>query len=130
MKAFVDSGAQSTIMSIQCAERCGLMRLLDTRFAGILHFISDQILYDQYYVIFRIYTGVAQGVGTAKILGKVHMSQMKFGNSYFPVSITVLDQDRGIHLRSLSIVRIRMCQHRLTVDSLDTQLTFYLVLIC
>ena len=106
------------------------MRLLDTRFAGILHFISDQILYDQYYVIFRIYTGVAQGVGTAKILGKVHMSQMKFGNSYFPVSITVLDQDRGIHLRSLSIVRIRMCQHRLTVDSLDTQLTFYLVLIC
>ena len=76
MKAFVDSGAQSTIMSIQCAERCGLMRLLDTRFAGILHFISDQILYDQYYVIFRIYTGVAQGVGTAKILGKVHMSHV------------------------------------------------------
>ena len=34
LKAFVDSGAQMTIMSAQCAERVGLMRLCDTRFAG------------------------------------------------------------------------------------------------
>jgi len=34
IQAFVDSGAQSTIMSSSCAEKCGLLHLLDTRFSG------------------------------------------------------------------------------------------------
>lgn len=54
--AFVDSGAQATILSRSTAERCGVGRLLDTRFAGM-----------------------ARGVGTAKILGKVHLALLTLG---------------------------------------------------
>ena len=34
-QAFVDSGAQSTIMSSKCAEKSGLLHLLDDRFEGV-----------------------------------------------------------------------------------------------
>lgn len=68
IKAFVDSGAQMTIMSKECAEKVGILRLMDKRFAGL-----------------------AVGVGSQKILGKVHMVQLQFGKSFFPAAITILE---------------------------------------
>lgn len=68
MQAFVDSGAQSTIMSARCAERCGILRLIDRRFAGI-----------------------AKGVGTSKILGRVHSVPVQLGNCHITSSFTILE---------------------------------------
>jgi DNA damage-inducible protein 1 len=68
LQAFVDSGAQTTIMSKKCAQQCGILDLVDTRFAG-----------------------VAVGVGTGKIIGRIHIVQLQIGNTFFPCSVTVMD---------------------------------------
>ena len=73
LQVFVDSGAQMTIMSSVCAERLGLLHLVDDRFAG-----------------------TAVGVGTGKILGKIHIVDLTIGGYDFPCSITVMDSKEGL----------------------------------
>lgn len=56
VKAFVDSGAQMTIMTHEFASKCFLIRLMDKRFAGM-----------------------AVGVGSSPILGRIHQAPLKVG---------------------------------------------------
>uniref|UniRef100_A0A0M3HU98 UBA domain-containing protein n=1 Tax=Ascaris lumbricoides TaxID=6252 RepID=A0A0M3HU98_ASCLU len=87
VKAFVDSGAQVSILSERVAIRCNLMRLVDERFQGVVH-----------------------GVGGAqRLLGKIHTCQVQVEGNFFPCNFDVLaDRDIDV-LLGLDILRRHQC---------------------
>ncbi|KAG0619225.1 hypothetical protein M758_4G124600 [Ceratodon purpureus] len=95
LKAFVDSGAQSTIISKTCAERCGLLRLMDKR-----------------------YRGIAKGVGQSEIVGRIHVAPLKIGQNFYPCSFTVLDQPDLEFIFGLDMLR----KHQCSIDLKDNVL--------
>ncbi|GMG20684.1 unnamed protein product [Ambrosiozyma monospora] len=100
IKAFVDSGAESTIMSPQLAEKCGLTRLIDKR-----------------------YVGQAIGVGSTQILGRIHSVPLKIGTQFFPCGFTVLDAGVDMLLGLDMLRRYQACidlkRNMLVIDNVE-----------
>jgi len=107
LKAFVDSGAQMTIMSLGCAQRLGLERLIDKRWQG-----------------------VAKGVGTQKIIGRVHQAPIKVADKHLACAITVLEKEQDMDfLLGLDMLKRHQCcidleKNALRVGSADVSLPF------
>mmetsp|Transcript_17532 Transcript_17532/g.40748 ORF Transcript_17532/g.40748 Transcript_17532/m.40748 type:complete len:415 (+) Transcript_17532:80-1324(+) len=102
IQGLVDSGAQSTIMSKKCAEACGISHLIDTQFQG-----------------------TALGVGTGKILGRIHIVRLEIGGAHFPCSVTVMEemgQREMDFLLGLDMLKRHTCQIDLERGCLRFQL--------
>lgn len=86
VKAFIDSGAQATIMSAAAAKRCNIARLIDVRWAGI-----------------------AKGVGVQRIIGRIHMCTIQIENDYLASSFSVLEQQPMDMLLGLDMLKRHQC---------------------
>lgn len=69
LQAFVDTGAQMSIMNVKTAERCGLSRLVDPRMKG-----------------------VAIGVGKQAIIGRIHLVTVQLETVHIPFAFSVLKE--------------------------------------
>ncbi len=86
LKAFIDTGAQMTIISKKCAEYCGIDNLIDYRVAG-----------------------KAVGVGEKSIIGKIWCVDIMVGHYALPSCFTVLDSPSLDFIFGLDMLQKHKC---------------------
>lgn len=100
---FVDTGAQVTIISKAFAERSGILKDVDNRYAGIV-----------------------KGVGTQYSLGKLYMVEVFIGDRCFVISATVLEKFDHDVLLGLDMMK----KHRCLIDLQNNEIRFGLEKVC
>lgn len=93
-------------MSAQCAERCNIMRLVDSRWSG-----------------------VAKGVGVQRIIGRIHMVQIQIGCDHLTTSFSVLEEQPMDMLLGLDMLKRHQCcidlkRNILTIGTTGTETSF------
>lgn len=68
--ALVDTGAQTSVMTEEASEKCNIGYLIDKRMVG-----------------------TAVGVGITKIIGKIHLTDVKFGSKIYKASFTIIEKN-------------------------------------
>ncbi|CAI5449123.1 unnamed protein product [Caenorhabditis angaria] len=97
VKAFIDSGAQVSIMSLACAQRCNLTGLIDKRFQG-----------------------KAKGVGGfEKFEGKIHLCDVKVENAHFLCPFNIMANREMDLLIGLNTLRKHNCSINLAKNRLE-----------
>ena len=86
VEMLVDTGAQSSVMSVKLARQLNLLTRLDRR-----------------------HQGVASGVGQARILGKLYDIPCELGHVEFPMDFIVLDMNEDLLLLGLDLLRRYKC---------------------
>lgn len=89
VKALVNTYAQHTLISLGCAEACGITQLVDKRFEGTV-----------------------QGSATPQVVGRVYSTQLKFGNLSLNWSVTVVEDPRVDMQIGLDLLKA----HRACID--------------
>jgi len=87
LEAFVDTGAQVTVMSLECAERCGLVPLIDQRFVG-----------------------TAVGVGSTRIVGRINNIDLHIGDIVVQSCVTILEDMDLDMLLGMDVLRQGQCE--------------------
>ena len=85
--AIIDTGAQISIMSYNCAQRCRINNNIDTRYAGR-----------------------AIGVGSSDILGRINGLNMKIGPISFDGKVSILRDSRVDFLIGLDFLKRFNCE--------------------